>query len=381
MRKTLLLMAATGAAFFISGCATGPKFSEAVETNNVDAIVAMVENGMDPMAPTESGKTPFEVVYEHAYSSTDSDRAANESMPLFAKNIATRSERWISSVCSDIRNRDMSVEDFEEALLSRGPDVSLAVRGSRMTMNNHVPLEHCLAAANKTQYLDVLLSNGGNPNAVGKESRTALDIATFYGLANVVEMLLASGADPNKTITDESNILAFFVGSQQYGNRVNDRGILRMVLAAGMDPNARIDGVTPLEHAILTNRTEVANHLLAAGANPDRALHVAAYYGRTDWIVQLLAEEASTDANEEFQGETPLHTAINGLADDKYDELTVPLMIAEESSHASLNTADNSGYTVLGMAQMEENRLLIEMLKDVGATAENEPTDISEQSD
>jgi ankyrin repeat protein len=64
-------------------------------------------------------------------------------------------------------------------------------------MNNHVPLEHCLAAANKTQYLDVLLSNGGNPNAVGKESRTALDIATFYGLANVVEMLLASGADPN----------------------------------------------------------------------------------------------------------------------------------------------------------------------------------------
>lgn len=378
MRKALALLAATGAAFFLSGCASGPSFSEAAKASNVDAIIAMVEGGMDPMVPTESGETPFEVVYENAYSSTDSDRAATEALPLFAKKIVTRSERWISSTCSDIRNRDMSVEEFEDALLNLESGVSLAVRGSRMTINNHVPLEHCLAAANKTRYLTVLLSNGGNPNAIGRESRTALDIATFYGLANVVEMLLEAGADPNNTITDESNILAFFVGGQQYGNRVNDRGILRMVLAAGMDPDARIDDVTPLEHAILSGRPEVANQLLAAGANPDRALHVAAYYGRTDWVAQLLAEGASTGATEEFQGGTPLHTAINGLADEQHDELTVPLLIAEKSSHASLNQADNNGYTALGMAQMEGNDLLISMLKDVGATTENERPESSE---
>jgi len=366
-------LAAATAAFFMSGCSTSQKLSDAVHQEDVATIIAMVEDGLDPMTPTASGETPFDVVYQHAFESADSDRQVEKLLPDFANQISRRSEQWASDLCSKVRNRTVDVNEFKQALEDRPGNVSMKIRGSRMSIDNHVPLEFCLTSANKTEFLGVLLDNGGNPNAIGRNGRTVLELAVYYGLTDAVDKLIAAGSDPNLTIREDSNILALFLGAGSQGNRVNDPVILSFVLSTGMNVDARIEGATPLERAVISGRRNVVESLLLAGANPDRALHAASYYGEFEMVSRLIEAGADTGSNSEYQGGTALHTAINGIADGHYEDLRVPLLIAESSSNQSLNHADDEGYTVLGMAEMIGNSTLVEALKGMGASRSNQP--------
>jgi len=359
-------------AFLVSGCATQQGLTDAASNNDIDAVVKMVEAGLDPLEPTESGQTAFSIVYDNAFETTKTDRAAEAKLPTFAKEIVRRSERWATDLCGKVRNRSITVEEFEKKLQEPRPGVVLDIRSSYMTIDNHVPLVHCLAVSNRTVYLDVLLDNGGDPNAIGKNDRRALDVAVFFGLTNVTEMLLNRGANPNLTIDEESNVLEFLVGNSQFGNRVNDRAILQMIIAAGMNVDARIRDVTPIEHAILANNLVAAQMLIDAGADLSRALHVAGYYGKEYATELLLQAEASTGPHPEFSQGTPLHTALSGMADGIHSNVDLVMAIASQSTHSELNHADEGGYTVLSMSKRLGNSRLVNGLKSAGASLEEQ---------
>lgn len=372
MNKAFSSTAAFLVAFLMSGCATQQSLTDAASRNDIDAVVKMVEAGMDPLEPNENGQTAFSIVYDHAFESTRTDRAAEASLPAFAREIVRKSERWASDLCGKVRNRSITAEEFEDKLNNPWEGVVLDVRGSYMTMDNYVPLAHCLVVGNRTEYLDVLLENGGDPNAIGKDDRRALDVAVFYGLVNVTEMLLDRGADPKLTIDEESNVLEYLVGNSQFGNRVNDKALLQMIIAAGMDVDARIKDLTPIEHAILNNNLVAAQMLIDAGADLSRALHVAGYYGKEYATELLLQANAPTGSHPEFSDGTALHTAISGLVDGQHSNVDLVLAVASASTHSELNKPDDGGYTVLSMAKRLGDQKLVNGLKAAGASLEEQ---------
>lgn len=108
------------------------------------------------------------------------------------------------------------------------------------------------------------LKLGANPSArCGKERRTALHAAAAAGHADIVELLLNAGADANARDKFGQTVLWKVA-------RNGDLAITRLLLARGADVEARdFDSEqTPLMQAVLLDRPEVVNALLAAGADP-----------------------------------------------------------------------------------------------------------------
>lgn len=97
----------------------------------------------------------------------------------------------------------------------------------------------------------------------------------------------------------------------------NDLHGLRVGLSQGADPNERDEeGRTPLIHAAIDNRLEVAKLLLDSGAESgaqddmgNSALHYAAQEYHADMASLLIAHGAKVDA-QDIHGNTPLWRAV-----------------------------------------------------------------------
>src|SRR5262245_2267574 len=91
---------------------------------------------------------------------------------------------------------------------------------------------------------------------------TALAAAARARSAEIVRLLLASGADVNRAAVDGTPLAIAALRS--------DRRVAELLLAARADPNERDGaGATPLYRAVLAGDVELARRLLAAGADPN----------------------------------------------------------------------------------------------------------------
>ena len=89
-----------------------------------------------------------------------------------------------------------------------------------------------------------------------------LEAAARLGRAEVTELLLDAGADPN-ILTRQS------VSAIDYATFDGHIDIIHRLVAAGADPNGGGDGTwTPLHHAVLYGNVELVEILLVAGADP-----------------------------------------------------------------------------------------------------------------
>eukprot|EP00727_Mastigamoeba_balamuthi_P010339 m51a1_g5928 hypothetical protein (1698) ;mRNA; f:76007-81482 len=204
-------------------------------------------------------------------------------------------------------------------LLKSGADPNVRDEGDGLTALHAV----ACAAADDTdrEVVEALLAGGADPNAacishsdeswgggVGRHGDTPLSCAASKGHSGIVEALVRGGADPNRR--DASGQTPLSRAAQ--GGKLD---AVAALLRTGADADeCDGNGNTALWQAATNMHASVVDALLRAGADPNRGadtpLHAAARNGSTAVARLLLDAWADVDAQEHLFGYTPLHCAI-----------------------------------------------------------------------
>ena len=197
--------------------------------------------------------------------------------------------------------------------------------------------------------------------------QTALAYATENGNREMVETLLAAGANINARSRDGQTSL-------MYLSKKADQDFVRLLLAAGADVNARDHGgETALLKAATSCSLAVIQELISYGANMyaenndgTTALMRAAENGDPQITIRLL--KAGVDVNaKDSNEETALLIAANwGSAS------IVKVLI---NARADLNAKDSEGKTALILAASNEDPQLAKLLIDAGADVDAKDED------
>jgi len=218
------------------------------------------------------------------------------------------------------------VDDVETLKLLRTATANLSARDRDGNSALHTAI-----ASNAHQAAAFLLDAGVDGG--GGSGETPLSLALRSGDAELAQMLLARGTDPNQADAEGVTPLARAVVE-------HDQRTARALLAAGASPDVDPPGPdgSVLEHAVREGWADFVTLLLARGANPatpsregQPLLPLAVALGRADVTAALL--DAGADI------ETPLVTPVSedfmALVPGKYaqhyltrDEGITPLMVA-----------------------------------------------------
>lgn len=176
--------------------------------------------------------------------------------------------------------------------------------------------------------VQALLNGGADPDktsSIGR--RTALHAAVFSNnylfREKFVKLLLARGADPNKTDKGRGTPLHSAAMSRQ-------EHVAQVLLDGGADPNmVNIHGMTPLHEAAKVGSREIVQLLLQREVDPIMMSqsgktpmldqkdkrgqtplhHAAARYGGNGEVVQYLLDRGAIPNKKDKRGKTPLQHA------------------------------------------------------------------------
>jgi uncharacterized protein len=179
---------------------------------------------------------------------------------------------------------------------------------------------HAIRSGDQSRVESLLDSNPSSANATDTQGLSALIVATYYGQANIVDLLLARGANDD-----------LFAATAR-GDRLAVEQLLRAHPELINDYSS--DGWSALALAAHFGRLEIAQILLDRGANPN-------------------AVSRNLNAN------TPLHAAVAG----NQREAVVLLL----QHRANVNAIDSGGWTPLGLAAHDGRGPIIEILLATGA--------------
>jgi tetratricopeptide (TPR) repeat protein len=145
------------------------------------------------------------------------------------------------------------------------------------------------------------------------------------------------------------------------------KDVVESLIAKGADINAKNKyGDTPLITAVFNNKTEMAELLIAKGADINAKnpigltpLHLAAGGGLKEVAELLIAKGADINAKDQLLGLTPLHLAADGGLKE-----VAELLIAKG---ADINAKDKDGKTPLQLAEDNLHMDVADLLKKHGA--------------
>jgi ankyrin repeat protein len=264
----------------------------AIRTNDLAGLKAMVHTAADTNTKDDSGKTPL--MYAAAVGSVDAVKF----------------------------------------LIDKGADVNA---------QNESGLTALMLAATDLPKVRLLVDRGANVNATTKLGRTALFLAAMSDQsAAIVRLLLAKGADVKATDMFKNTMLNAAAAG-------NDTETIRLVIDAGVDVNgAATTGLTPLMLSAGQSNVGAVKLMLAKGANvnavaarpfmyefaPPKSgptvtnaytpLLMAAAFGPPELIQMLLDAGANVNASESRKL-TPLMLAV---ASDHQDPAVIRLLLA-----------------------------------------------------
>jgi ankyrin repeat protein len=183
-----------------------------------------------------------------------------------------------------------------------------------------------------------------------RNTNTPLHYAADRGHKDIVELLIAKGADINAKNNDGQTPLHYAV---EKGH--ND--IAELFIADGADINAKNnEGQTLVDIAVNQNRSEVVKLLVAKGANI--SIHAAARIGDLVIVENLI--QKGTDLNtKDASGRTALHYAV-----EKGHKDIVELLIA---NGANVNAKDKNNDTPAHIALGENKISMLTLLIEKGA--------------
>lgn len=126
-------------------------------------------------------------------------------------------------------------------------------------MGNKSSTDHKLCKEIKNNNPDrvrVLLANGGNPNGIGKDGLTHLQLSLMLNNEKIIEILLEHGADPNTVFGHNK------MSPLHYAVQFRHQSIVRQLVNHNADVNLRdLNGNTPYDLAVYYGYLELIKYL------------------------------------------------------------------------------------------------------------------------
>lgn len=148
---------------------------------------------------------------------------------------------------------------------------------------------------------DLLRGDPDRLRAVSSDGFSPLGLAAFFGNPEVVEILLASGADPNQASRNTMRVTPLHSGAAHGDPDVALR-VCRLLLEAGADPDApQAGGWRPLHQAASHGNLPLVQLLIRHGAglapmsDDDRTPLAMAREGGHDSVVRFLEDASSRE--------------------------------------------------------------------------------------
>ena len=254
-------------------------FIAAIQTNNIDAVKALLEKGADVNEPAYTTKTPLH------YASHSRNKEILKLMMTEGADLEAKTEQGFTPLSYAV---GLNHPDNCRILLEAGADVDGIDNWKRTNLN---------VAANQglTEVTVILLEFDANVNTLDVWNWSALDVAEAYGFPEVAELIIEAGGvnGPKVTIHEAA------------GAGVNE--LVALHLFFGTDINLLSDaGETPLDTAANVNKAETVTFLqeqthldFATNDDDERVIRVVGPYGVGDLAPLLeFTIESSTNLSD-----------------------------------------------------------------------------------
>ncbi|HLG59074.1 MAG TPA: ankyrin repeat domain-containing protein [Vicinamibacterales bacterium] len=288
-----------------------------------------------------------------------------------------------------------SIDNVEvlEAMIAKGGNPNVSIQG----LGGWTPVTMA-AAQGASSAVSALLRHGADPNRPNDLGRTALMFAANYGQTEIIRLLVKAGANVRARPNSEPRFSALLAAASnghvdavrvllELGADINDSdddgqtalmlasakghsSVVRELVTRGVDVNTTgRGGINAIAVAVVEGQAEVVDLLLddrvklnvRAGQFGNTPLALAISLGRTQIAQKLLAA-----------GADPNLSASRGLT---------PLMIATMRSNlelvqtlidkgADINARNVDGATAIQLAAQQTDKRIVEKLRQAGAREE-----------
>ena len=260
---------------------------------HIEAVNCLLKHGADPELKGEDGRSLLH------FAAQSGNVIIIETMLSKGLDIDSRGETegetplMISIACGKL--------EAAKYLLEKGADES------SKTTRGRISLLSLASGAGSIAAIEMLLSHGCNIDSRDSRGDTALMRAAHLGNTEVVEYLLAKGANPLLLNNLEFGLLHLAALSDNVLT-------IKAVLSKNFDINARctVLGVTPLLFCLAKGKLEAANYLLAMGADENlktkdglTVLSAAAFSGKVA-AIEMLLERGHNPNSRDGCDKTPL---------------------------------------------------------------------------
>jgi ankyrin repeat protein len=242
-------------------------FIAAIQTNNTEAVRALLDKGADVNEPAYTSKTPLH------YASHSRNMEILKLILSKGADVEALTEQGFTPLGYAV---GLNHPDNCRALLEAGADVNTIDNWNRTNLN--------VAAALKLEEVaGVLLEFEANPNTLDAWHYSSLDVAEEFGTEAIAELIHESGGINGPKISIHAAAAS--------GDNTN----LELHLFFGTELNLLTENnETPMDAAALNNQTETVEFLQEQTAlsivrddDGDRLIHVVGPYGNGDTTPQL----------------------------------------------------------------------------------------------
>lgn len=309
---------------------------KAVSARKKDAAKFLISKGADIEAKDKYGNTPL------------------------IRAISTNEAAFLIDLGANINVRDsfgstplhraisQNQKGMAELLIAKGADVN-----ARAAQGGFTPL-HRAVFDHRIEFVELLLNSGAKIDSKDDNGDTPLHRAVagfpYSRDRTTVELLISKGADINAVnnagYTPLQTAIEYCGGIEECAKKE----MFDLLIAEGADIEAGSSGRSALQIAMINNRKNMAEVLIAKGATGavsdvnlrdsegKTALHKAADWNDLEAARELVRKGADVNSRDN-SGSTPLHTAANAGSRE-----VAELLIA---SGADINAVDKSGATPL----------------------------------
>ncbi len=252
-------------------------------------------------------------------------------------------------------------DEIVNALLAGGANPNVAD-----TSAGHTPLMRAIDTQYETT-VKILLKAKADPNAVGLNGKSCLDLAVESRKPGIVQALIEAGANV-KAVSPEGDSPVLFAAQD---GMEESHEIIRILAKAGAPMDQSNAAYTPLSYAVEQGNMKLVQLLLDNGASPSAKLkngstplHRA--LDNTEILTALLAVKGVDPNVADSSGDTPLISAArNGQVE------SVKLLL---KAGADQSRKDLTGSTALMAAEGMGQSAVAELLKPKEQAATIDPT-------